>query len=109
MLSRLHRRTEALDAACLRALGHPNDDSIRHELLSALEWDSSLHPEHANHKIRDLFEQVHDHCVALSSRLRAEVDGAGSAPRRAAEIDHLRQRLADLAHVLEARKSSRAG
>ena len=109
MLSKLHRRTEALDAACLRALGHPNDDAIRHELLSALEWDRSLHPEHANHKIRDLFEQVHDHCMTLSNWLRAEVEGADSAPRRTAEIDHLRRRLADLAHVLEARKASRPG
>ena len=38
MLSRLHRKAEALDSACLRALGHPHDHAVRQELLSALEW-----------------------------------------------------------------------
>lgn len=37
-------KTEALDGDCLRALGHPHDHAIRQELLSALEWDDSLHP-----------------------------------------------------------------
>lgn len=104
MLSRLHRKTEALDAACLRALGHPNDHAVRHELLSALEWDESLHPAHAHHTILDLFEQVQDHCVALATRLQADVDSAETPSRRTAEIDSLRRRLADLAHVLEARR-----
>jgi len=110
MLSRLHRKTEALDAACLRALGHPNDYSIRDELLSALEWDTSIRPEHAHHMIRDLFEKVHNQCVELSNRLRLEIDNPESPPRRIAEIDSLRERLANLAQVLEARRrASHAG
>ena len=109
MLSRLHRKTEALDAACLRALGHPSDHAVRHELLSALEWDATLHPEHAHHHLRDVYEQVQEQCLALSRRLRADLDGAASPPRRTAEIDHLRQRLADLSRVIEARRRAQAG
>jgi hypothetical protein len=47
LLSRLHRRAEALDEACLRAWGHPHDPAIQQELLNALELDGSLYPEHA--------------------------------------------------------------
>ena len=57
MLSRLHRKAEALDAACLRALGHPHDHAVRQELLSALEWDTSYRPEHARPQIRSLFKE----------------------------------------------------
>jgi hypothetical protein len=69
LLSRLHRRAEALDEACLRAWGHPHDHAIQQELLNALELDGSLHPEHARPIIRDLFKQVHDHSIDLSNRI----------------------------------------
>jgi predicted component of type VI protein secretion system len=71
LLSRLHRRAEALDEACLRAWGHPHDHAIQQELLSALERDGSLYTEHARPLIRDLFKQVHDHFIDRSNRIRS--------------------------------------
>jgi hypothetical protein len=107
LLSRLHRKAEALDAACLRAWGHPHDPAIRQELLDALEWDSSLHPEHARSLIRNLFKQVHDHSVSLSNRIRS---GAGNPDSVAHVISHdtqsLRQNLAMLTQVLAARQTT---
>ena len=105
MLSRLYRKAEALDDACLRAWGHPRDHSVREELLSALEWDSALHPEHARPKIRELFVEIHDQSVDLQIRLRASSDTAeGLQAALAQEIQGLRQRLSDLMQVLDARR-----
>ncbi len=102
MLSRLHRKAEALDQACLRAHGHPHDYAIRQELLNALEWDASFHPEHASPVIREVFREVHDHSTDLLTRIRSVDDPAGvSLP--IAEIPSLRQRLAKLVHVLATR------
>ena len=89
MLSRLHRRAEALDEACLRAYGHPHDYAIREELLSALEWDDSLHPKHAEPVIRDLFTQVLHYSTELSKRIRS----GASAHSIAEGIQSLRLRL----------------
>ena len=105
MLSRLHRKAEALDQACLRASGHPHDYAIRQELLSALEWDASLHPEHARPLIRDLFKQVHDHSTDLANRIRLDADESKVPAHPIAEIQTLRQRLAKLVQVLTARHS----
>jgi hypothetical protein len=103
----LYRKAEALDDACLRAWGHPRDHSVREELLSALEWDSSLHPEHAGPQIRELFVEVHDQSVDLSIRLRASADTAeGVQAALAQEIRGLRQRLADLMQVLDSRRKA---
>ena len=71
MLSKIHRRAEALDSVCLRAWGHPQDYAVRQELLSALEWDQALDPAHAHPVIRDLFRQVHDRSVNLSKRIQS--------------------------------------
>ena len=107
MLSRLHRKAEALDAACLRAWGHPHDPAIRQELLDALEWDSSLHPEHAHSVIRNLFRQVHDHSVSLSNRIRSSADNPDSVAHSIAHgTQSLRQNLAMLMQVLAARQTS---
>lgn len=104
MLSRLHRKAEALDAACLRAWGHPHDPAIRQELLDALEWDSSLHPEHARSSIRNLFKQVHDHSVSLSNRIRSGADNPDSvAPVISHGTQSLRHNLAMLMQVLATR------
>ena len=104
MLSRIHRRAEALDEACLRAWGHPHDHAIQQELLSALEWDNSLHPEHARPVIRELFVEVHDQSLDLSVRIRATADDPESAARQIKQgVQGLRQRLADLIKVLQAR------
>jgi hypothetical protein len=106
LLSRLYRKAEALDGACLRAWGHPRDHSVREELLSALEWDNALHPEHARPQIRELFVEVHDQSVDLSIRLRATADTAeGVQAALAQEIRGLRQRLADLMQVLDTRRA----
>ena len=106
MLSRLHRRAEALDGACLRAWGHPRDHAVRQELLSALELDGSLHPEHARPLIRDLFKQVHDHSIDLSNRIRSGADNPDDAAHRIAHgIQSLRRSLAALLQVLAARHS----
>jgi hypothetical protein len=106
LLSRLHRRAEALDEACLRAWGHPHDHAIRQELLSALEVDGSLYPEHARSLIRDLFKQVHDHSIDLSHRIRSGADNPDDAAHRIAHgIQSLRQSLAALLQVLAARHS----
>ena len=104
MLSRLHRRAEALDGICLRAWGHPHDHAIRQELLSALEWDSSLRPDHARPVIRDLFTQVHDHSVDLLHRIRASADNPdGVAHAISHGAQSLRRSLAALMHVLATR------
>ncbi len=106
MLSRLHRRAEALDEACLRAWGHPHDHAVRQELLSALELDGSLHPEHARPLIRNLFRQVHDHSIDLSKRIRASADNPdGVAHLISQGIPNLRRSLAALVQVLAARHS----
>jgi hypothetical protein len=106
LLSRLHRRAEALDEACLRAWGHPHDHAIRQELLSALELDGSLHPAHARPLIRDLFKQVHDHSIDLSNRIRSGADNSdGAAHLTSHGIQNLRRSLAALVHVLAARHS----
>jgi hypothetical protein len=103
LLSRLHRKTEALDSACLRALGHPHDHAIRQELLSALEWDDSLHPEHARPAIRDLFSQVHAHSTELAKRLQAAAHADGGFHPVAHGIESLRHSLVALKQVLAAR------
>ena len=103
MLSKLYRRAEALDEACLRAQGYPQDFAIRQELLSALEWDASFHPEHAHPLIRDLFKQVHDHSTDLWHRIQLAAEDPENSALRIDEINSLRQRLADLRKVLAAR------
>lgn len=107
MLSRLHRRVEALDSACLRALGHPHDPAIRQELLSALEWEDSCNPTHARSVIRDTFQSVVDHSRDLAHHLRP---GAAAASDPAApvvpRIEKLRASLARMAHVLATRHES---
>lgn len=104
MLSRLHRRAEELDGLCLRAWGHPHDYGIRQELLSALEWDSSLHPVHARPLIQDLFQQVHDRSLALAREIEAAADRPDGVVHAIAEGAHgLRQSLGSLLLVLKAR------
>lgn len=98
LLSRLHRKAEALDAACLRALGHPHDHAVRQELLSALEWDASYRPEHARPQIRDLFKEVHDHSLVLSQHIRS-----GASHFASDGIAGLRKSLGSLRHVLATR------
>ena len=107
MLSRLHRRAEALDQACLRAQGHPHDYAIRQELLSALEWDASLHPEHASPVIREVFKEVHDHSNDLLIRIQAAQETPGVVIP-VAELPTLRQRVAKLVHVLATRHGEKA-
>jgi hypothetical protein len=105
LLSRLYRKAEALDGACLRAWGHPRDHAIRDELLSALEWDASLHPQHAQPQIRELFVEVHDQSIDLSLRIRASADNPETTARQIAQgVQGLRQRLAALMKVLDARR-----
>jgi hypothetical protein len=97
-LSRLHRKAEALDSACLRALGHPHDHAIRQELLSALEWDWSDRPDHARPAIRGVFREVQAHSAALSQHIRSGANcllSGGIAP--------LRRSLGSLTHVLATR------
>ena len=105
MLSRLHRRVEALDSACLRALGHPHDPAVRDELLSALEWEDSCDPAHAHSIIRDTFKTVLDHSMDLAHHLRP--GAAETAPDPVApvvpRIEKLRASLARMAHVLATR------
>ena len=106
MLSKIHRRAEALDGACLRAWGHPHDHAIRQELLNALELDDSLHPGHARPFIRNLFRQVQDHSIDLSNRIRSGADNPDGAPHLISHgIQSLRRSLAALVHVLAARHS----
>lgn len=104
MLSRLQRRSDALDEACLRALGHPNDHAIRKELLSALEWEDSLRPVHAHSLLRETFREVHGHSVDLAVCIQI---GADSPEAAAHAIQHgalrLRQSLAALVVMLTAR------
>ncbi len=98
MLSRLHRRAEALDRACLRAQGHPGDNAIREELLSALEWEDSLRPDHARPAIRESFSAVHEQATVLAVVLRTS---PAAAP--VASLPGLRRSLAALLQVLAAR------
>ena len=78
MFSRLHRRAEALNEACLRAQGHPHGHEIQQELLSALEWDDSFHPKHVRTDIPDLSQPVHRHSIGVAS---AEMGGLGRLRR----------------------------
>jgi hypothetical protein len=104
MLSRLHRRAEALDEACLRAWGYPRDHSVQQELLNALEWDSSFHPEHARPLIRDAFTQVIVCSKDLSNCIRSGADASSSALQSLTNtIEGLRQRLMTLMEVIEKR------
>jgi hypothetical protein len=103
LLSRLHRKAEALDQACLRAQGHPHDYALRQELLSALEWDASLRPDHARDTIRSLYKQVHDQSAALSNLVRSSSDAIGVAAARF--IPNVRQSLAALMQVLATRQT----
>lgn len=104
MLSRLHRRAEALDSACLRALGHPNDPAIRQELLSALEWEDSCNPTHARSAIRETFQSVVDHSVELAHHLRHGSDAPNDAAAPVVpRIEKLRASLARLTHILATR------
>ena len=98
MLSRLHRKAEALDAACLRAMGHPHDHGIRQELLSALEWDNADHPDHARPAIRTLFKDVHDRSAVLSQHIRS-----GASHLASDSLAALRRSLGSLTHVLASR------
>ncbi|MCA1838254.1 MAG: hypothetical protein LC674_05705 [Actinobacteria bacterium] len=98
MLSRLHRKAEALDAACLRAMGHPHDHAIRQELLSALEWDRTDHPDHARPAIRSLFKDVHDRSANLSQHIQS-----GASHLVTDSVASLRRSLGSLTHVLATR------
>ena len=93
-----------MDGLCLQAWGHPTDYKVRQELLSALEWDHSDHPEHAHPVIRDLFKQVHDRSVDLSKRLRS---ATGQPDAAIHTITHgaqdLRQALGALIQALKNR------
>jgi hypothetical protein len=93
LLSRLHRKAEALDEACLRLQFHPHDHAIRQELLSALEWEAALEPAHAP-VILDLFREVKDHSAQLSQQI------AAPAAPPVSDIERLRRSLAKLLHVL---------
>ena len=106
LLSKLYRKAEALDGACLRAWGHPHDHAIREELLSALEWESSLRPEHARSQIRELFTQAHDRSADLAKRIQSgAVTLGGEAQPVPHSIERLRRSLAKLMHVLEAHRA----
>ena len=109
MLSRLHRRAEALDGLCLQAWGHPHDYNVRQELLSALEWYRDDHPEHARPAIRDLFKRVHDHSADLSKRIRSasQPDAVVHAITHGAQ--ELRQALAALIQALKNRHQEPPG
>jgi hypothetical protein len=98
LLSRLHRKVEVLDSACLRALGHPHDHAVRQELLSALEWDASYNPEHARPQIRSLFKEVHDRSVKLSLHIQSGANHLASD-----SIAALRKSLGSLTHMLSTR------
>jgi hypothetical protein len=92
MLCRLHRRADALDEACLRAQGHPHDHGIQQELLSALEWDESLHSDRVRADFRSLLQQVQGYSADLSKRIRS----GASAQLVADGIQKLRRGLAAL-------------
>ncbi len=105
MLSKIHRRAEALDSICLRAWGHPQDYAVRQELLSALEWDHTLDPVHAHPVIRDLFRQVHDRSADLSKRIKAAAHSDAVVHAIADGAHDLRQSLAALIQALRNRQS----
>jgi hypothetical protein len=97
----LHRKAEALDAACLRAMGHPHDHAVRQELLSALEWDRFDHPDHARPTIRNLFKEVHDHSAALSQHIQS-----GASHLASDSMASLRRSLGGLTHILATRHTA---
>lgn len=98
LLSRLYRKAESLDNACLRAWGYPSDHGVRQELLDALQWESSLRPEHARASIRELFDQVQTCTVELAVRIRASADRPEIVAR---DVRELRDSLSALMEVLE--------
>jgi hypothetical protein len=72
--NRLRERAEALDDACLRAWGHPDDYAIRQEILSALEWDDGFRAEQAGLLLRRQMKQVQGHAAGLSDGIRPGAD-----------------------------------
>jgi len=105
LLSKIHRRAEALDSVCLRAWGHPQDYGVRQELLSALEWDRTLDPEHAHPVIRDLFRQVCDRSVTLSKRIQSSAANPDGVVHAITDGAHdLRLSLAALIQALRNRQ-----
>jgi hypothetical protein len=98
LLSRLHRKAEALDRACLRAQGHPDDYAVRDELLSALEWEDALRPDHARPAIRESFSEVHEQSAALVVVLQTS-----PTTTPVASLPGLRHSLAALLQVLTTR------
>jgi hypothetical protein len=85
-------------------MGHPQDPAIRQELLSALEWDASLRPDHARSTIRELFREVHDHSLDLAKHLQSAGDAASNGYHHVAHgIERLRKSLGALKHVLATR------
>jgi hypothetical protein len=108
VLSKLHRKAEALDGACLRAQGHPNDPAVRQELLDALDWDRALRPDHAHPMIQNLFKQVHDHSVSLSNVIRSAAHAPDGAVQMISHgIQRLREHIGALVKVLAARRAAR--
>ena len=95
-----------MDGLCLQAWGHPTDYNVRQELLSALEWDRSDHPEHAHPVIRELFKQVHDRSVELSKRIESATHPEAVAHAVRQGVEDLRQALAALMQALANRKKS---
>lgn len=79
--NRLHERAEALDDACLRAWGHPDDYAIRQEILSALESDDGCRADHAGLLLRKQMKQVQGHSAGLSNDSRSRVDHRDVASR----------------------------
>jgi hypothetical protein len=92
-----------LDGLCLQAWGHSHDYGVRQELLSALEWDQSLNPEHAHPVIRELFRQVHDRSVELSKRIRSASHPEAVVHAITHGAQDLRKALAALIQVLKNR------
>ena len=90
-----------MDEACLRFHGFSHDHEIQQELLSALELEDSLNPQHARPLIRNLFAQVRDHSTELANRVRKGADQPSASFAKA--VHSLRHSLAALIQALQAR------
>jgi hypothetical protein len=103
--NRFHERAEALDDACLRAWGHPDDYAIRQEILSALEWDDGFRAEQAGLLLRKQMKQVQGHAAVLSDGSRPGADHRDAAAHSLYQgIRSFRRSLVALVHDLAARR-----
>lgn len=96
MRSRLRRKAQELEAACVLALKNPTCAAARRNLQSALQWDDGPSYMRLRPAIRGKVNQVRAYTALLSRRLEQRADQFLIYDG----IERLRAAVADLAKLL---------